>query len=224
MASALGPMKGDARACRRGRRTRGSRPTNPQPGHTASAPVSSRARSSTAMSTYGPRRGGAEVVGDGRTRATNIAVASPVVCRAIVWTVLAPGGVEGSRTACSSRMADSPRLTIAMRRNDTTFPSLLDAQNARQVSHWLHGVTGRGLRASHIADSGVAFVSGAGLSPASRLVARGLRYEAAGVLPVPPIQRGEYVRGPARWSRQETLRFLAASASGPPPGSRSATS
>jgi hypothetical protein len=50
---------------------------------------------------------------------TNIAPGSASVYSAIVWIGSAPGSQFRSRTAWTSRMAASPRLTMAIRENGT---------------------------------------------------------------------------------------------------------
>ena len=93
----------------------GSSATKPQPTQAASAPVSRRARSSTAWSRYGRAEAGPEVVGVRRPRGRTSPCRSPSVCRATVW-IACPSRALSSRTAWMSRMAASPRFTIATRR------------------------------------------------------------------------------------------------------------
>ena len=92
MASALGPMK--VTPCLSQRSTNaGSSATKPQPGHTASAPVSQQGPLEHGQVDVRPRRGGAEVVGEvGLAHEHRGGLARGVQGDRL--DVLAPGGVE----------------------------------------------------------------------------------------------------------------------------------
>ena len=114
IASALGPMNVTPRRVQRSAKA-GSSATKPQPTQAASAWLSVSARSRTARSMYGRAEAGPSGYASSASRA-NMAVRSSSVCSAIV-RIGSPPAAFRSRTAWMSRIADSPRFTIAIRLN-----------------------------------------------------------------------------------------------------------
>ena len=99
----------------------GSSATNPQPTQAASAPLSRSARSSTAQVQVRPVGGGAQVASSrSESSRTKVAVRSARLGeeRATV-SIFVPASAASSRTAWISRIAASPRLTMATRLNNT---------------------------------------------------------------------------------------------------------
>ncbi len=133
MASAEGPMKVMPSRAQRSAKV-GSSATKPQPTHTASARVASRASSSRSWFRYGRALAGPSDQATSASR-TNMAAGSASVYRAMTRMGSVPAGSAAlrSRTAWTSRIADSPRLTTAIRRKggrseapllDAMYPSL----------------------------------------------------------------------------------------------------
>ena len=114
IASALGPMNVTPIRSHSSANA-GSSATNPQPTQAASAPVSRSARSRTCRSRYGRADAGPSGYVMSASR-TNVAVRSPSVNKATV-SIGSPPSALTSRTALISRIAASPRFTIAIRLN-----------------------------------------------------------------------------------------------------------